>query len=219
MKKNDDSVKMTKRAKGKVSVVKILDAAKIIFSEHPYHSATMRMIGNAAGINFPLIAYYFSSKAALFEAVIRDLSEGYYRAAVKWLEEIKDMHIKEGLPLYIDRLIEYERRHPEGLTIIILNMIQPKENKAIPSHKMLQNFFVQSFPLIKKISSTKATETEIKIFQYTFNILAINYLGARSFYAAILGLDPASSEYDLWVKQNMVSALLPLLKQLKREQD
>jgi AcrR family transcriptional regulator len=58
------------------TVERILRSARKIFSEHPYHTASIRMIGNDAGLNYPLIAYYFSTKAALFLPHLQQLIRG-----------------------------------------------------------------------------------------------------------------------------------------------
>ena len=47
-----------------------------------------------------------------------------------------------------------------------------------------------------------------------FNTLAINYLGASTYYSGILGLEPQSPEYLQWVKESLTFMILPRLKQL-----
>ena len=64
---------------------KILEAAQQIFATYPYHSASIRMISNLAGVDHPMIKYYFGSKADLFREVIshmmaqrRELQNDWY---------------------------------------------------------------------------------------------------------------------------------------------
>ena len=54
----------------KVTRLKLLKAARKIFAQYAYHVASIRMIGKEAKIDYPLISYYFPSKAVLFEAVL-----------------------------------------------------------------------------------------------------------------------------------------------------
>ena len=58
----------------------ILRAAKNVFSNHPYGSARMRMIAREAQVDHPLIIYCFSTKADLFQQVLKDLKEEFTQA-------------------------------------------------------------------------------------------------------------------------------------------
>lgn len=216
MKKEKTGKQVTNGRKKTDTVARILTAAKKVFSEYPYHTASIRIIGNTAGLNFPLIAYYFPTKAALFEAVLSDLSDEYYEANAKWLNETAGMGSTKGLSLYIDRLINFTQTHPEALRIVLLNLVQTKETQTIPCYKTLQNFFARMIPIFKKTSSARAADKDIEIFHHNINTLAINYLGAGTYYAGIMGFDPDSHEYKQSVKENLMSLFLPILKQLVR---
>jgi AcrR family transcriptional regulator len=196
--------------------IKILNAAKKIFSEYPYHTASIRMIGDAAGLNFPLVAYYFSSKAALFEAVLDELGEEYYQALEQRFAEIAGMGSTKGLSLYIDRLLEFTQTHPETLRTILLNVVQAKGSQVVPGYRIMQKFFNRSVPHFKKTSSARATDNEIENFSHNFNTLVVNYLGADAYYAGVLGLEPNSPEYRRWVKENLIALFMPHLKRLIR---
>jgi AcrR family transcriptional regulator len=205
-----------KEKKEKETKAKILAAAKKIFSEYPYHTASIRMIGTAAGLNYPLVAYYFPSKAALFNAVVTDVCDAYYEAAQNWLYETASMGSTKGLSVYLDRAIEFTQTHPEALRIVLLNLVQTKESKIIPGYQIRQDFFSRATPLFKQTSSARAADLDIENFAHNFNTLIINYLGAKDYYAGVLGLEPDSTEYKNWVKDNMMSLFLPLLQKLIR---
>ncbi|MCK9362055.1 MAG: TetR/AcrR family transcriptional regulator [Syntrophales bacterium] len=216
MKKDKSGNKTPDKTKKNDTVERVLRSARKIFSEHPYHTASIRMIGNDAGLNYPLIAYYFSTKAALFEAVLVDISEEYYEENAKWLKETAGMGADRGLSVYIDRLIEFNLAHPEAQRILLLNQVQVGESQIVPCYRVLQEFFVQWIPLFKETSSARAADRNIENFAHNFNVLAINYLGAGSFHAGVLGVAPSSPEYKKWVKENLTALFLPLLKQLIR---
>jgi AcrR family transcriptional regulator len=165
----------------------ILDAAKSVFSEHPYHSASIRMIGKAAGIDHPLVSYHFRSKADLLEAVLANICEEYYEATTRWFKGLDRLEPAQGLARFIDRLLDFTRAHPEAFRILLLNMVQ------VPMH---------------------ASDDDIEMFRRSFNTLVINYLGASTYYAAILGLSPSSKKYMQWVKASLMSLFLPRLEQL-----
>ena len=219
MKKDKSGSRLPEKTKRNNTVQKILRSARKIFSEHPYHTASIRMIGNDAGLNYPLIAYYFSTKAALFEAVLVDIAEEYYGENAKWLKETAGMGPEKGLSVYIDRLIAFNLEHPEAQRILLLNQVQVGEAQIVPCYRVMQEFFVQWIPLFKKTSSARAADRDIENFAHNFNALAINYLGAGSFHAGVLGVAPQSPEYREWVKENLVLLFLPLLKELIRGGD
>lgn len=50
----------------------LLDAATCLFAEHGYERATIREIGERAGVDAALIARYFGGKEGLFLAVLSD---------------------------------------------------------------------------------------------------------------------------------------------------
>ncbi len=214
MKTDNSGAQETSRTKENETKGKILIAAKKIFSEYPYHTASIRMIGHAAGINHPLVAYYFSSKATLFEEVLADVCEEYYKASINWFDEISQMKASSGFRLYIERIMEFTQKHPEAVRILLLNMVQSKESDAIPCYQMLQKLYERVIPLFLKTTSAKAEYHKIEMFHHNFNTLIANYLGAGAYYAGILGVDPHGPEYQRWVRENLVSLFQPLLKRL-----
>ena len=85
---------------------KILEAATQVFADYPYYTASIRMIGKAAEIDHPLINYYFPTKAALFEEVLKISTEKYYLANISWFDGLAKLGPEKGLSLYIDRFFD-----------------------------------------------------------------------------------------------------------------
>lgn len=195
---------------------KILAAAKKVFAEHPYSAASIRMVGKAAGIDHPLISYYFPAKAELFEAVVEDVTETYYRANTSWLEGLGELSASQGLSLYIDRLLDFTSKHPEALRIVALNLVQPEESAIIPGFRRIQALLAGNTETFRHVAALRASADEVRMFTESFNTMVINYLGAATYYAGILGLDPRSLDYLHWVKETLVFLFLPRLKQLIR---
>jgi len=145
---NDNSKKMkqTKRPSPRVSQKKkkatkdkrmmILKAARKVFSEHPYHTASMRMIAEEAGIDHPLIIYYFASKGALFETILEGLTQELSQELPKWFKGIGNMSLHKGVSTYLDRAIDFYRNHPEIMRVILLNMTQSiRKSGLIPGYQ------------------------------------------------------------------------------------
>ena len=88
-KKNLSKSSVSKKPKKK----KILEAAKRVFCHQPYSTASMRMIATEARVDHPLIIYYFSTKAALFETVLKDLIEQHRQALPGWFIGLRKMEL------------------------------------------------------------------------------------------------------------------------------
>jgi len=215
MKKKTSTQKTEKKKPAKKATrSKILKAARKVFAQYAYHAASIRMIGKEAGIDHPLISYYFPSKAVLFEAVLADILEEWRIANEAWSEGIDQMNPEKGLSLYIDRMLEFSGKRPYAAQVLMLNMVQAQDADTIPGYHAIQVFFDQSRQLLKSIASAQRDDSDIEKFRQSFSTLAMSYVGAKSYYAGILGMTPNSREYKEWVKGALMDLFLPRLKQL-----
>jgi len=203
-----------KKPARKATRLKILKAARKIFAQYAYHAASIRMIGKEAGIDHPLISYYFSSKAILFEAVLADIVQEWHKANVTWFKGLDKMGLEAGLSLYLDRMLDYSRKRPYAAQVFLLNMVQAQDADTIPGYQAIQKFFDQSTQLLKSLIPIQATDSDIENFTQSFNTLAMSYVGAKSYYAGILGIPVNSRQYKKWVKDMLMDLFLPRLKQL-----
>lgn len=212
--KNTEKAKPAGKCRKKETREAIVEAAIKVFSDYPYGSASIRMIGKTAGIEHPLINYYFPTKAALFEEVLKSVTEIYYQANISWFEGLEGLDPETGLSLYLDRFLDFAIKHPKPLRIIALNLVQAKGQDIIPGYLRLQSLFTKMTRTFMTAAPLQGPEKRIEILTTNFNTLAINYLGAGAYYAGILGLKPDSPAYLKWVKESMTFMVLPVLKQL-----
>jgi TetR/AcrR family transcriptional regulator len=195
---------------------KILEGAIQVFSDYPFYSASIRMIGKAAKIDHPLVSYYFPTKAVLFEEVIEHVTNKFYQANILWLEDLDELDLEIGFGLYLDRLIDFSVNHPSALRIITLNLVQSEEHEDIPGYERLKDFFARCKQTLKQNVPVQGAAHDIEMLLNNFNVLIINYLGAGTYYARILGLEPGSLQYLKWVKQTMMFSFMPQFKQMVR---
>lgn len=203
-----------KKPTQKATRTKILRAAKSVFSEHPYHTASIRMIGKTAGLDHPLVSYHFRNKAELFEAVLSDICEDYFAATTRWFNGLNKLAPEKGMALFVDRLLDFARAHPEVFRILLLNIAQAHESGIIPGYRFIQDLFDRTTQTIKETVPMRASDDDIEMFKRSFNSLVINYLGASTYYAGILEMSPTGKKYRQWVKASLLSLFLPRLKQL-----
>ena len=193
---------------------KILLGAREVFSRHSFKSASTRMIAKAAGIEHPLIHYYFGSKEKLFKAVAEGIYEEYIHANREWLEGLDKMLPKDGFPVYIDRMVEYAYKNPEPLLIIFLNMAQVGVAEEIPGFHYIQLHMEMVQRTIEEKIPLRGSREDSQMFIHCFNNLVISLLGPRKMQAAALNMDPDGKEYRNWVKTALLKLFLPWLEAL-----
>jgi len=98
-------------------------------------------------------------------------------------------------------------------------VLQAQDAETIPGYQAIRTFFEQTIALMKDRVPMQALDRDIEIFRQSFNTLALSYLGAKSYYAGILGLDANSREYEKWIKDMLMDLFLPRLKQLMSGKD
>lgn len=193
----------------------IVRAARKVFSEHPYHTASMRMIGKVAQIEHPLINYYFPNKAVLFETIAESLCNEFAKYTAGWLDEAAQAKtITEGFMNHLDRMIDYNSENPEPLRILALNMTQTDNISLIPGYQLFPQLIEKIRRLFVEKIAPAAPESEISMFMNSFNFLAISFLGSNTCIAQIQGMDPDGKAYREWVKNTLGFIFLPRLKEI-----
>ncbi|MCP4749869.1 MAG: TetR/AcrR family transcriptional regulator [Proteobacteria bacterium] len=193
---------------------KILKAARQIFSSYPYHTASIRMIGKLAGIEHPLISYYFPSKADLFRSVMEELIENRYQEERRWLEIAKTMKTARGFSVFLDNVLDHYRRHPEVFHIVSLNMVQSVDSEPIPGYDLIKNFMQASIRNFTEIVDLSVPDHEVEMFARAMSMQLIGFLGGANYFASLMNMDPDSIPYYNWVKDTLLYTLLPRLEQM-----
>src|SRR3546814_10793382 len=70
-----ESAKAPRTARGQRTLRKLLDAAAVEFGEKGFHEASISSITRRAGVALGSFYTYFDSKDALFQALVRHMSE------------------------------------------------------------------------------------------------------------------------------------------------
>lgn len=211
-----DNGEVLAKAKGrkKETRAKILKAAQEIFSSHPYHSASIRMIGKQAGIEHPLISYYFPSKADLFRAVISDLIKARSSLEQDWFKAVEGMSPAKGLSLYLDHVLDDYRKRPGLLHIVSLNLSRSTGSEPIPGYNQIQDFVKAASRNFVKTFKLKVSLRESEMFARTLSVLLVGFLGSSHSYAAMMKMEPESILYYNWVKDTVIYTLLPRLEKI-----
>jgi len=205
--------KIANGGRGKKTRRMILDAATKVFSIHPYNAASIRMIAAQGKFYHGLIRYHFPNKAQIFETVVEEACLNLRRVNNQWFSEVSTLSPAKGLALYMDRLMEFFRNQPEVLRIFIQN-ISHDDLASLPGHCHLVNFVTNTQKDFEKTFKGLMPPNVVSRFINSLNILIVHYLGAGTFEAEIMGMDPKSDEYLQWVKETILFIFLPILKEM-----
>jgi len=197
--------------KGEATRETILNAAREVFSRHPYHAASIRMIAKQGGFYHGLIRYHFSSKAAIFEALAEKASQDLRAANKTWLRETAGLGPREGLSLYLDRFIARYKGHPEFFRTMVQNLSQ-EDPLSIPGYHHLSELLSGSRADAEETNILPFDKDSATRFLESFNALIIHYLGSAPAEARLLGLELDSPAYLKWVKDTMMFIFLPVLE-------
>ena len=206
--------KPTERAPGEKAAPTrdiILEAATKVFSGHPYHAASIRMIAAQGGFYHGLIRYHFPSKAGIFGTVVESACRKLKEANRLWLSEVAALGPRDGLALYLDRFLEHYRAHPEIFRIVIQNLSQ-KDQEGVPGYHHLLDLLSGSQADFREIFTGLFDGDSAARVLESFNALIIHYLGAADAEAWLLGMEPESPGYLEWVKETMLFVFLPVLE-------
>ncbi|MCI0515683.1 TetR/AcrR family transcriptional regulator [candidate division KSB1 bacterium] len=114
------------------SKMKILQAAQTVFVEKGYSGARMQEIADQAGVNKAMIYYYFHSKDALFETIIREAFEQLFQL-FGGIWQTEALNPEQLLPQIVHAHLKFLTEHPYLPRIILheINSQNPVVEKVI----------------------------------------------------------------------------------------
>ena len=113
-------------------------------------------------------------------------------------------------------MLDFMSEHPEPLRIVALNLAQPEDSEIVPGYSQMQRLVTRHTEMLRNVAAHRSSTREIRMYIESFNALVINYLGAATFYAGILRMNPRGRAYRRWVKETLHLLFLPRLRQLIR---
>ena len=129
------------------------------------------------------------------------------------------MSISRGFSIFLDRLLEFQRTHQEYFRILALNMVTSEAEEAIPGYETLQRSTERQMELFINDYKITRPKYEVEMFFSSMQAIVISYLGASSFWAKRLKMDPESIEYFNWAKESILRTIEPRLHQLIKPVD
>jgi len=155
---------------------KILTASREVFVEKGYDGARMHEIATRAGVNKAMIYYYFSSKDALFESILKESFKRFFNSFFEMTNMI-DMEIDKLITTFIHAHIDFLAQNPYLPKIIIreIHVSNPV------THKVIHEFFdLELKNIIKELeykivqASVKGEIRQVDAMQTLWNVVALN---------------------------------------------
>lgn len=111
---------------------RIMQAARLVFSERGYDGATFQAIAARADLTRPAINHYFSSKRVLYREVLDQTNEAIIGTGVK--EAGRETTLVAQLTAFISAAVRANSENPAGSALIISGVLEsqrhPEWNKT-----------------------------------------------------------------------------------------
>jgi len=108
---------------------RIIQAARLVFSERGYDGATFQAIAARADLTRPAINHYFSSKRALYREVMRDTNEFVIGTGIKQAEG--ESSLVGRLTAFISAAVKANSENPAGSAFLISGVLESQRHPEL----------------------------------------------------------------------------------------
>ncbi|MBZ4521122.1 TetR/AcrR family transcriptional regulator [Mycobacterium avium] len=105
---------------------RIIQAARLVFSERGYDGATFQAIAARADLTRPAINHYFSSKRALYQEVMDETNEFVIGVGIK--EADRETTLVGRLTAFISAAVKADAENPAGSAFIIGGVLESQRH-------------------------------------------------------------------------------------------
>lgn len=176
-KQNPDSMK-----------AKILISARKIFGEYGFHGTTTRMIAKAVDIDISTLYYHWGEKGDLYEAVIRDITEGLRHKLIEVEKIVKGRSLAERLEIAIDEMSDYLFANPEISNLTLFRYFTKTRHGSIIDFKVPEYIsdIAYSMGLAR---DRKNVDNDVKMKVLAIMNAIHNFVSGENFFRPMLGVD------------------------------
>jgi TetR/AcrR family transcriptional regulator, repressor for uid operon len=108
---------------------RILQAARLVFSERGYDGATFQAIAARADLTRPAINHYFSSKRALYREVLAETNELVIGNSIKRAE--REVTLVARLSAFISSAVAANSKNPAVSTFIVTAVLESQRHPEL----------------------------------------------------------------------------------------
>ena len=170
----------------------ILNTAKNLFFKEGKFNATTQEIADAAGVNRTLINYYFRSRNALFDLVLKEAQkEEKEKQKIIFCVEVP---FKEKLERFMDYFFEDAKEYPYKEIYIVTQMNQ--QNLYDPEDIEHHNKMREKFHLEIEAEMKKGNIQEMKPIHFLMNFISLMSFPTGMRPLLQQGLELSDQEYN-----------------------
>lgn len=134
---------------------KIKAAARELFHQKGYDGTKTRDIADAAGINLALLNYYFRSKKKLFDLIMLETIETFFKSVVEIIRE-EELSMNQKLHKLAAHYIQMLQDEPD-LPIFILS--EMRSNPATITEHLFQDTHIRELPFFQHLNQSLQQDT------------------------------------------------------------
>jgi len=105
---------------------RIIQAARLVFSERGYDGATFQAIAARADLTRPAINHYFSSKRALYREALEQTNDSIIGAGIEQAE--RETTLVARLTAFISSAVRADSENPAGSALIITGILESQRH-------------------------------------------------------------------------------------------
>jgi len=201
--------------KGIATRLRVLKAARQVFTTASFQAAGIRAIAEKAGVPHPLVIHYFKSKEALFEEVAMEIQNEILEGHPEFFSRLQTMGADKRKAVYLEGILRQGLRRPDAYRVMLLNAVEMVDpDTPLPGVDRMARVHEKVLSLVARHILEQAPAQETAMFMLVFMLVAVHFIGGRAFHQKTLGVD--DKDYEDWVKNTLAGLFIPVLDVLSK---
>ncbi|MCF7669493.1 MAG: TetR/AcrR family transcriptional regulator [Verrucomicrobia bacterium] len=181
----------------------ILDAALRCFADNGYSSTSVQHIVDTAKITKPMLYYYFTNKAGLFQALIDWMHEERYRVICNGIHKGRDF--KSQLVEIMCGMFEFWEDHREAMRLALASLFAPPNE--YPKDENCAAKGRRNFELLMNLMK-EGKKSGILKRHFNTEQLALGYIGLMNMYGMLQFIEPNAVKMNRKTAKDLVTLFL-----------
>lgn len=150
---------------------KIKQAAQKLFTKKGYAATRTRDISEEAGINLALLNYYFRSKEKLFEIVMMENLQNFFKSMIDVLND-EGASLEKKIEIFVTNYTEMLMKHPD-LPLFVLSEIRANPQRLVSKMGIKEHFAKSQFMKQLHEGMANGTITPMHPLQFIMNMVGL----------------------------------------------
>ena len=199
------------RSRGEITRLRVIDAARQIFSVYPYDRATIRMIGHVGRFDYSRIHHIFPTKADLFEAVLQENFSNFAGTVSNWGEGTSGLSPAEVFVHYLQKGLSYCFENRETLGMLVVNIAHYESYQNTSGFPYMARVHSNMLEMVKQSAPPGVPYEKVSSWLYAIIMMGYTFAGAPGYPARLMNMDPDSAGYRRRVFETLLYVFMPSL--------